>query len=115
MIRAQHITFAYGGRTILEDTTFLIGDKKKVGLIGPNGTGKTTIFKLITRELEPEKGTISLSSDYVGYLPQIIVHTADDTIYTFLMRTLEHEWEEYKIDTARREHECIRTWKERAR
>jgi ATP-binding cassette subfamily F protein 3 len=100
MIRAQHITFAYGGRTILEDTTFLIGDKKKVGLIGPNGTGKTTIFKLITRELEPEKGTISLSSDYVGYLPQIIVHTADDTIYTFLMRTLEHEWEEYKIDTA---------------
>lgn len=100
MIRAQHLTFSYGGRTILEDTSFIVGDKKKVGLIGPNGTGKTTIFKLIMGELEPEKGSIAVSSTYVGYLPQIIEHEATDSIKSFLMRRLEQEWEEYKIDTA---------------
>ncbi len=100
MIRAQHITFSYGGRTILEDTSFIVGDKKKVGLIGPNGTGKTTIFKLITRELEPEKGSMTVSSNYVGYLPQVIAYENGDTIMTFLQRRIEHEWEEYKIDMA---------------
>ena len=100
MITAQHLTFAYGGRTILEDTSFVVGDKKKVGLIGPNGTGKTTIFKLIMGELEAERGTLSTSSRFIGYLPQIIPYSDDATIQTYLVSKLHESWEEYKIDMA---------------
>lgn len=100
MIRAQHITFAYGGKTILEDTSFVVGDKQKVGLIGPNGTGKTTIFKLIMKQLDPDKGTIHTSSDYIGYLPQIIPYADGTTIQTYLIDRLHESWEEYKIDMA---------------
>ena len=58
VIEARKVTFAYGGRPILADfsTTILRGDK--VGIIGPNGCGKTTLLRILLGEIPPDSGTV---------------------------------------------------------
>jgi ATP-binding cassette subfamily F protein uup len=59
VIELKHVTFAYeGGQPIVSDlsTTLMRGDR--VGIIGPNGVGKTTLIKLLLGQLEPQQGTI---------------------------------------------------------
>jgi len=60
MLRLTDLRFAIDGRPLLEDASAVIPDGHKVGLVGRNGTGKTTLFRLIRRELELESGDISL-------------------------------------------------------
>ena len=60
MLRIEDITYAVEGRPLLEGASAVIPDGHKVGLVGRNGTGKTTLFKLIRGELSLESGSISL-------------------------------------------------------
>ena len=60
-IRKLRMEFA--GNLIFDDVSFEVNDNDKVGLIGANGTGKTTVFKLITGELEPVGGDIIISKN----------------------------------------------------
>lgn len=59
MISASNVSMRYGGKILFEDvtTTFLPG--RRYGLTGPNGAGKSTFMKLLSGELEPQKGTIT--------------------------------------------------------
>ncbi|MBN2436390.1 MAG: ABC-F family ATP-binding cassette domain-containing protein [Spirochaetes bacterium] len=59
LINANAISYSNGSRTILRDASFCVQKSKKYALIGPNGTGKTTLLRLITGELEVESGTIT--------------------------------------------------------
>jgi len=62
---------AYGAQVVLRDVTFELHDGERVGVIGANGSGKTTILKLITGEEEPDQGSVVAARDRtVGYLPQ---------------------------------------------
>ncbi|MEM1301629.1 MAG: ATP-binding cassette domain-containing protein, partial [Pseudomonadota bacterium] len=60
MLRIEDITYAIEGRRLFEDASAVIPDGHKVGLVGPNGTGKTTLFRLIRGELALEGGTIAV-------------------------------------------------------
>lgn len=60
MLSISNLTFRIGGRVLLEDASLSIFKGDKVGLIGPNGTGKSTLFKLISGELAADGGEISL-------------------------------------------------------
>ncbi|MCB1437171.1 MAG: ABC-F family ATP-binding cassette domain-containing protein [Rhodobiaceae bacterium] len=60
MLHINDITYRIGGRTLLEKATVALPDGAKAGLVGRNGTGKTTLFRLITGELAAEDGSISL-------------------------------------------------------
>ena len=62
MLTINDLTFRIGGRTLLDNTSLTVSAGQKIGLIGPNGTGKSTLFKLITGELKPDGGEISISS-----------------------------------------------------
>lgn len=59
LIELDHVTFAYGDRTLFRDLDFLITAGTRVGLVGPNGSGKTTILRLLNDELRPESGVIT--------------------------------------------------------
>ncbi len=62
---------AFGGKNIFRNITFAIGDKERIGLSGKNGTGKTTLLKIIARELSPHSGNIIFPDSFVTrYLPQ---------------------------------------------
>ena len=61
MIDIQNLSFHFGLRTLFEDTSVLIHDGQKVGLVGPNGCGKSTLFKLIEGKFSPDGGKIEIS------------------------------------------------------
>ena len=62
MLTISNLTFRIGGRTLLQEASLTISRGQKVGLIGPNGTGKSTLFKLVSGELSADGGEINLMS-----------------------------------------------------
>ena len=75
MISINSLTVAYGGFTLLDDINFHISENDKIGLVGKNGAGKSTILKLICGLQTPTSGKIAMTSGTrIGYLPQIMEH-----------------------------------------
>jgi ATP-binding cassette subfamily F protein 3 len=67
----QNVTFEFGARIIVEDATWHIHPGERIGLVGYNGTGKSTLLKLLVGEYQPSRGTIERSrSTSIGYLHQ---------------------------------------------
>jgi ATP-binding cassette, subfamily F, member 3 len=67
----QNITFEFGARVIVEDATWHIQPGERIGLIGYNGTGKSTLLKLLVGEYQPSRGTVEKSrGTSIGYLHQ---------------------------------------------
>ncbi len=71
LLTAEHVTLQLGNRTLLEDVSFYLNEGDKVGLIGINGTGKSTLLRLLAGRLEPDEGTVRRDPNVqVSYLPQ---------------------------------------------
>ncbi|NIX14317.1 MAG: ATP-binding cassette domain-containing protein [Candidatus Dadabacteria bacterium] len=71
MITIKELSLSFGSDKILNGLNWHIKGCKKIGLVGPNGTGKTTLLEIITGSISPDAGSISLpSNSVVGYLPQ---------------------------------------------
>ena len=82
VISAKNISKAYGIDTILEDITFNINEKDRVGLIGFNGAGKTTLLNIIAGDLTPDDGILTISPGLsVGYMKQNGNFESRKTIY----------------------------------
>lgn len=76
LINLDHVYAGYNESLVLEDVNLTVNDHDFIGVIGPNGGGKTTLIKVIAGLLNPIKGKVLLSSELdggkrVGYLPQI--------------------------------------------
>ncbi len=70
-ISVQNVSKQFGPQVVLGGLSLELVTGQVVGLVGANGTGKTTLFRLIAGELEPDSGTVTLSRGLdVGYLPQ---------------------------------------------
>ena len=75
MISIENVTVAYGGYVLLDNINFHISDSDKIGLVGKNGAGKSTILKMICGLQNPTSGRIDRPKDItIGYLPQIMEH-----------------------------------------
>lgn len=61
VIDAEHVTKAFGDRPIIKDFTFRVTRGDRIGLVGANGVGKSTLLKLLTGELAPDSGTVKLA------------------------------------------------------
>ncbi|MCK4352715.1 ABC-F family ATP-binding cassette domain-containing protein [candidate division WOR-3 bacterium] len=71
MIELQNIGIGFGGKPLLKDVCWRIGDNDRVGLIGANGSGKTTILRIIAGHIRSDQGEVIRSkSSKIGYLPQ---------------------------------------------
>ena len=71
MINITNLSKNYGAKILFEDISLNINEGEKIGLIGPNGTGKSTLFSLILQETEPSKGEVRVNKGvHIGYLPQ---------------------------------------------
>lgn len=81
MISIGDLTVAYGSYTLLDHISFHISESDKIGLVGKNGAGKSTIMKIICGEQTPTSGSIDKPSHItVGYLPQIMEHHKGRTV-----------------------------------
>ena len=82
ILSCNHISKSYGVETVLDDCSFFINDYEKAALVGNNGAGKSTIFKIIMRELSSDSGTVTIGKDKtIGYLAQYQDLSSNHTIY----------------------------------
>lgn len=110
MISINGITVAYGSYTLLDNINFHISESDKIGLVGKNGAGKSTILKLICGLQSPTSGQIDKPNHIkIGYLPQIMEHhkgktVMEETMTAFsAMTDLENELEEIGKELAERQ------------
>ena len=99
--RVDHLKKTYGAKTLLADVSFIINEGEHVGLIGQNGTGKSSLLNILAGIDEAESGTITCSNDFrIGYLSQNPSlnpeHTVFEAIYQSdnpLLRLVhDYEW-----------------------
>jgi len=91
MISITNLSYFVGGRALYEKANMFIKPKDKIGLIGLNGRGKSTLLKLIYGELTPDSGSISKSNDCtLGFLNQdLLSYQTDDSILTVAMQAFK--------------------------
>lgn len=82
LVSLENVTFGYNDVAILQDVSFSVHEKERVGLIGGNGEGKTTLIKLLLGELTPDFGSVFIKSGAkIGYLEQTGGYDSDATVY----------------------------------
>lgn len=93
MIAINNLTFEIGARALYDDANWHIKPGEKIGLIGANGTGKTTLLKIIVGDYTPTSGSISMAKDLkMGYLNQDLLSSqADNTILHVAMEAFERQ------------------------
>lgn len=91
MISITNLSYYIGGRALYENASMFIKPKDKIGLIGLNGRGKSTLLKLIHGEYKPDGGSISKSNDCtIGFLNQdLLSYQSDDAIVTVAMEAFK--------------------------
>lgn len=96
MITAGNLTKSFGSQFLFEGASFNINPRERVGLVGQNGHGKTTLFRLIVGDEYPDAGTISLPKGYrVGYVLQHLEFTEDTVLKEAMMELPEEERDHY--------------------
>ena len=81
MISAENISKGYGRQALFDEASFQINRRERVGLVGRNGHGKTTLFRLLTGLEEPDSGSISIPRGYrIGYVQQHLRFTRETVL-----------------------------------
>jgi ATP-binding cassette subfamily F protein 3 len=71
LVIAQGVSLSYGSKVLFDDAAFTIGPHDRIGLVGANGTGKSTLLKILVGQVHPDGGTLTFRrKSRVGYLPQ---------------------------------------------
>lgn len=92
IITVDEITKAYGERKIFDRASFFLQEGEKAGVLGINGTGKSTLLKMIVGKDEPDMGTIiRAKGKVIAYLPQNPVFRDEDTLMDAVLRESGHK------------------------
>ncbi len=91
LLGLQNVTFEFGARTIVEDATWHIQPNERIGLIGYNGTGKSTLLKVLTGQYTPSKGTVEKGRETtIGFLHQdLLGFDTEDSILEVALGAFE--------------------------
>ena len=99
---ARDLTKSFGPRVVLDHVSCTIGPHHRVGVVAPNGTGKSTLLKILAGLDAPDSGTVTLAprTATVGYLPQEPERRAGETVRAYLARRTGVREAEHALDTA---------------
>lgn len=110
MISVQNLSIHFNGKYLFDHISFIVQDKDRIGLTGKNGAGKSTLLKILSKQREPENGTIILTTGHtIGYLPQEMIPNESRTVMDEVMtafdeiKTLEKSIDEITQEIAVRE------------
>jgi ATP-binding cassette subfamily F protein 3 len=82
MISLDQVTVSFGSYDLLKEVSFLVSQRDRVGLVGRNGAGKTTILRLFTGEMKPSDGFVSTPPNIrLGYLPQHMAYSDSTSVF----------------------------------
>jgi ATP-binding cassette subfamily F protein uup len=103
LINCQNLSMAFGGPVLLDEISLIIGKNERVGLLGRNGEGKSTLLKLLNNEFSPNGGKIIRATGLVvSYLPQNVPVDKDQlTVYQLIQNGL-------RVEDADKEHHVDR-------
>jgi ATP-binding cassette subfamily F protein 3 len=74
LLTAREISLSFGAKVLLDQASFSVNARDRIGLVGANGTGKTTLLKILSGAVRPESGTVELRRGVrIGYLPQDVL------------------------------------------
>ena len=102
MIRVENLTKSFGDRLIFDGIGFSLHSRERLGLVGQNGHGKTTLFRLITGEEQADSGSVVIPKNYrIVYVQQHLEFAADTVLNEGIRALSEHEqdhsWKVEKI------------------
>jgi ATPase subunit of ABC transporter with duplicated ATPase domains len=82
------VTVSFGDHLVLDDVGLVVASRDRIGLVAPNGTGKSTLLRVLAGHHAPDRGTVTLAppSGTVGYLPQQPERRAGESLRSFLAR-----------------------------
>ncbi len=90
LFNVSGLTKEFGERSLFQNVSFTIGETDKIGLIGANGTGKTTLFKILLGQQEPSAGQVFQNKQTViGYLEQHTNLTSDKSVFDEVLTVFE--------------------------
>ncbi len=96
LINVENLIKAYGDRRLFDSSSFSVQEGEKVGIVGINGTGKSTLLKILAGEEEPDEGTVTMANHVVlRYLPQRPVFDGAKTVLNCVLEgnvTEENRW-----------------------
>lgn len=79
LVRADGVTKTFGPKELLKNISMQIDDNDRIGLVGPNGCGKTTFLKMITGDVVPDSGELIIRTNKIVYLSQFPSFENDTT------------------------------------
>ena len=91
MLTLNELSFDFGGRYLYRDVNWQIKPGERIGLVGQNGTGKSTLLRIITGEYQPTEGGLSKSKDCtIGFLNQdLLSYESNESIYNVALQAFE--------------------------
>ncbi|MBI2344517.1 ATP-binding cassette domain-containing protein [Candidatus Dependentiae bacterium] len=91
MIFVKNLSLQFGSQTVFDNVSCNLSDKDKIGLVGRNGTGKSTLLKVIAGFQDYDKGDIETSSHFkIAYMPQEVVITSNKNVVDETMASIEY-------------------------
>ncbi len=110
MISVNNLSVSFSGNPLFRGLNFVIGDNERVGLVGKNGVGKTTLLRVLSHELEPESGDMVITKGFrIGYLPQEMKIQSDKSVWDKTyeafdeIREIDRQIEKINTELAERE------------
>lgn len=102
MIRVENLTKSFGDRLLFDEISFSLSSKQRVGLVGQNGHGKTTLFQMINGDEQPDSGSVVIPKNYrIVYVQQQLEFTTDTALAEGLRalppQEQDHSWKVEKI------------------
>ncbi len=102
MINIESLSKSYGGNFLFKDIGFQLNRREKVGLVGRNGHGKTTLFRMLTNQDQPDSGSIIVPKNYrIGYVAQKILFSKNSVLEEAILglpdQSADQHWKVEKI------------------